>query len=80
MKLPRNVDGHTLARKLERLGYHSLRQKGSHLVLKPPKPGLPSIGVPAHRPLKVGMLHRILATAAKQLDLAMPELVRQLKL
>ncbi len=80
MKLPRDVDGAKLARRLIRLGYHSMRQTGSHIVIQPPKPGQQPIGIPAHRNLKTGMLHRILSTAGDQLGLSIEEMVVRLKL
>lgn len=58
MKLPRDVDGNKLAKKLIRLGFHSMHQTGSHIVIQPPQRGQQPIGIPAHRNLKTGMLHR----------------------
>ena len=58
-RLPR-VSGAEAVRRLERLGFAVVRQRGSHIVMR-----RGSIGcvVPAHRELKVGTLAGVLRQA-----------------
>lgn len=61
MKLPRNIDGDTLARMLARYGYHIDHQTGSHQRLTTVVDGKKhDLTIPLHKPLRVGTLHRIL--------------------
>lgn len=61
MKLPRDINGHDLAKALAKLGYHLTRQTGSHLRLSTSENGDHNITIPAHNPLKIGTLAAILA-------------------
>lgn len=67
-KLP-VMSGIELVRVLERAGYRVVRQKGSHVRLRPPDPsrGLPTT-VPLHRELKPGTLQAILRDANLSID------------
>jgi predicted RNA binding protein YcfA (HicA-like mRNA interferase family) len=58
-KLPR-LSGAEAVRKLERLGFRVVRQRGSHIVLRR---GTSGCVVPSHRELKVGTLAGILRQA-----------------
>ncbi|MGB9456503.1 MAG: type II toxin-antitoxin system HicA family toxin [Bryobacteraceae bacterium] len=49
---------------LERLGYVTIRQKGSHVRLRHEGPPAHTITVPLHNPLKTGTLHGILSEVA----------------
>ncbi len=64
MKLPRDVSADRLIRVLEALGYQVVRQKGSHIRLRHDGPPPHLITVPRHKPLKIGILHAILADVA----------------
>jgi predicted RNA binding protein YcfA (HicA-like mRNA interferase family) len=64
MKLPRGVAGDRVVRALERLGYRTIRQRGSHVVLRHAGPPVHTTTVPLHNPLKTGTLHGILAEVA----------------
>ncbi len=69
MRLPRDVSGIALARLLERYGYHSTRQTGSHLRLTSTLRGVEHhITIPRHAPLKVGTLSDILSDVAQYLE------------
>jgi predicted RNA binding protein YcfA (HicA-like mRNA interferase family) len=61
MKLPRDVTGNDLAKRLTKLGYHVTRQTGGHIRLSTTLNGEHHITVPAHNPLKIGTLAAILS-------------------
>lgn len=60
MKLPRDLSGADLAKKLKALGYAVTRQTGSHIRLTTELNGQHHVTVPEHDPLKVGTLSGIL--------------------
>lgn len=62
MKLPRDLSGNELAKALGRVGYRVARQSGSHLRLTADSSAVHHVTIPAHNPLKVGTLARVLAT------------------
>ncbi len=78
MKLPRDLSGRELAKRLATLGYEVTRQTGSHMRLT--RPGSPShhVTIPAHDPLKLGTLAAIVAEVASALRIPRDELVRRL--
>ena len=63
-KLPR-ISGAEAVRALERLGFHVVRQKGSHIVMRR---GSSGCGVPNHAQLKVGTLAGVLRQAGVSHD------------
>jgi predicted RNA binding protein YcfA (HicA-like mRNA interferase family) len=77
MKLPRDLDGATLVRALEsKLGYALTRQTGSHIRLTTPRHGKHSITVPAHNPLRVGTLAKILDQVSEHFAVSRNELLQ----
>jgi predicted RNA binding protein YcfA (HicA-like mRNA interferase family) len=64
MKLPRNLSGAELIKKLKKLGYEPTRQLGSHIRITTEEKGINHITIPAHKPLKVGTLSAILKDIA----------------
>jgi len=60
MKLPRDLSGKDLAKKLQLLGYEISHQTGSHIRLTSREKGEHNITIPAHNPLKIGTLNAIL--------------------
>ena len=64
MKLPRNLSGADLIRRLERLGYNVTRQTGSHLRLTTQERGEHHVTIPNHDPLRIGTLSAILVAVA----------------
>jgi len=69
-KLPRDINGRTLAGMLGKFGYHITRQSGSHLRLTHEVPGTTyHVTIPAHSPLKIGTLHAIISEVANQLGM-----------
>lgn len=60
MRLPRDLSGADLVKRLERLGYQATRQTGSHLRLTSTARGEHHVTVPRHDPLRIGTLAAIL--------------------
>jgi predicted RNA binding protein YcfA (HicA-like mRNA interferase family) len=60
MRLPRDISGAELIRRLKVLGYVPTRQSGSHIRLTTQQAGEHHITIPAHDPLKIGTLSAIL--------------------
>jgi predicted RNA binding protein YcfA (HicA-like mRNA interferase family) len=65
VKLPRDVSGLELARRLESFGYRITRQTGSHLRLTTTERGEHQVTIPAHSDLRVGTLAAILGDVAE---------------
>lgn len=65
MRIPRDIGGEELARRLGKYGYSITRQTGSHLRLTTEWKGRHHITVPRHKPLKVGTLNNILGDVAE---------------
>jgi predicted RNA binding protein YcfA (HicA-like mRNA interferase family) len=78
MKLPRDISGADLAKRLGRLGYEITRQTGSHLRLTITERGQHHVTIPNHDPLKVGTLAGILNDVAAHLEISRDELIQRL--
>ena len=79
MKLPRDIDGEELARKLDKYGYKITRQTGSHIRLTSAIKGAEHhITIPAHNPLKIGTLSSILNEVASYLEMDRKTLIENL--
>jgi predicted RNA binding protein YcfA (HicA-like mRNA interferase family) len=61
-KLP-VVSGLECIKVLKKIGYKTVRQKGSHIRLKDMSGKLPPITVPDHKELRPGLLRKILKDA-----------------
>ena len=79
MKIPRDIDGEKLIRKLKKFGYERSRQTGSHvrLTLYKNKEEF-HITIPLHKNLKIGTLSSILNEVSLQLNMDKDELLKQL--
>jgi predicted RNA binding protein YcfA (HicA-like mRNA interferase family) len=65
MKLPRDLSGEELVRRLCKFwGYRKIHQVGSHVILQTQQPTPHRIAVPAHIPLRIGTLNGILGSVA----------------
>ncbi|TVQ53063.1 MAG: type II toxin-antitoxin system HicA family toxin [Phycisphaerales bacterium] len=80
MKLPRNVTGRQLTSALNTLGYEVTRQRGSHIHLITQLSGEHHLVIPDHRPLKPGMLNRLLKDVAEHHGMSRDELIEKLRL
>ena len=74
MKLPRDISGLGLARRLRPYGYDVTRRVGSHMRLTTRERGEHHITIPAHDELRVGTLDYILASVARHFGVDRQEL------
>lgn len=75
MRLPRDLSGQDLIRRLERLDYHPTRQAGSHTE----RAGQHHVTIPLHDPLRFGTLASILKAVAIHHGLSREELLERLQ-
>jgi len=78
MKIPRNLSGKDLIRRLKVLGYEPTRQTGSHIRLTTQQGGEHHITVPNHDPLKIGTLSSILDLVTEHFRINRNELLQRL--
>lgn len=78
MRLPRDISGEELARKLARLDYQVTRQTGSHIRLTRGGDGEHHLTIPRHKTLRVGTLNNILKDVAGHLKMSKEEVIRGL--
>lgn len=78
MRLPRDVAGTDLAKRLGHVGYEVTRQTGSHLRLTYGGSPQHHITIPAHDALRVGTLAAILGAVASHLGISRDELCERL--
>ena len=79
MKLPRDIDGEELARKLDKYEYKITRQTGSHIRLTSAiKDAEHHITIPSHNPMKIGTLSSILNEVAAYLEMDRKTLIGKL--
>jgi len=71
VKIPRDVKGTEAVRALKRLGFVTLRQTGSHLIMRREQV---TLVVPQHKPIKPGTLKGVI----DQAGLTLEEFVQQL--
>lgn len=78
MKLPRNLSGDDLAKRLSDFGDTVTRQTGSHLRLTTDRKGEHHLTIPRHTSLRVGTLSSILADVAAHFKMTKHQLTEQL--
>lgn len=78
MKIPRDLNGGDLVKRLERVGYQVHHQTGSHIIIRTTQNGENTQSVPNHKPLKIGTLNAILGEVANHLQIEKSELVERL--
>ena len=79
MKLPRDLGGEELARRLAVFGYSVTRRSGSHIRLTSTHKGSEHhVTIPAHRVLKIGTLAAVLKDIAAYLETDRRALDREL--
>lgn len=74
-KIPRNLAGQTLIKKLKKLGYTPTRQTGSHIRVTTQEKGIHHVTIPNHSPIKIGTLSNILKDIAAHLKLSKEEVI-----
>ena len=75
MKLPRDVSGADLAKRLKVFGYQVTRQAGSRLRLTTTEGGEHHVTVPRHDSLKLGTLAGIPGDVAEHFNLERDEVI-----
>ena len=78
MRLPRDLSGSDLVKRLDRLGYRVTRQTGSHMRLTSTAHGEHHITVPRHDPLRIGTLAAVLDAVAVHHGLSRDALLERL--
>ncbi len=78
MKIPRDLSGADLIKRLDKLGYVVTRQTGSHVRLSKTGNPVHHLTIPAHNPLRVGTLSSILADVAAAENITKDALMEQL--
>jgi len=79
MRLPRDLSGDELIRRLRELGYTPVRQSGSHVRLTATDAqGQHHVTIPRHDPLRVGTLAAIISAVADRRGMTRDELLRRL--
>lgn len=81
MRIPRDLDYDTLLKLLGRYGYDISRQTGSHVRLTrlaTVQTDEHHITIPAHRPIRIGTLSRIISDVASHLDISKEQLLSKL--
>ena len=76
MKLPRDVSGDELIKRLEKLDYIVTRQTGSHVRLS--RHGEHYVTIPRHRHLRVGTLSGVDSDVAEYLGMTKEEVIKNL--
>jgi predicted RNA binding protein YcfA (HicA-like mRNA interferase family) len=78
MKIPRDLTGLELVRRLKILGYTPTRQTGSHIRLTTEKNGEHHLTIPNHDPLRIGTLSSIISTVSEHFNISKADLIKQL--
>jgi len=65
MRIPRDVNGAEAARALRRAGFETLRQTGSHLIMRKDSR---TVVVPQHKPIKPGTLKGLIEQAGMTVE------------
>lgn len=78
MRVPRDLSGQDLIRRLARFGYTASRQTGSHIRLTTLENGEHHITIPNHDPLRIGTLSAVLLAVASHLGVSRDELLQRL--
>ena len=78
MRVPRDLSGADLVKRLGRFGYNVTRQTGSHMRLTSTTRGEHHITIPNHDPLRLGTLAAILASVAAHHGLTRDDLIQRL--
>lgn len=78
MKLPREIKGIELAKRLKVFGYKITRQTGPHIRLTTKEKGEHHITIPAHQTLKVGTLNGIIKSISEHFDMPSNDIIKKL--
>lgn len=77
MKIPRDLNGADLARRLATYGYVVTRRSGSHMRLsRQAGDQQQHLTIPAHKPMRVGTLRQILKDVASHCGISLEEVIQ----
>lgn len=77
-KLPRDLSGAELIKRLEAFGYQVSRQTGSHIRVSRASAPVHHVTIPNHNPLRIGTLSSILNDIARHVGITKDELIERL--
>jgi predicted RNA binding protein YcfA (HicA-like mRNA interferase family) len=77
-KLPRDLSGAALIKRLEVFGYQVSRQTGSHVRLSKASYPPHHVTIPKHGPLRIGTLSNILSDIARHAGMPKHQLIERL--
>jgi predicted RNA binding protein YcfA (HicA-like mRNA interferase family) len=75
VRIPRNISGRDLVKRLDRLGYYPTRQAGSHVRLTTQQSGEYHVTIPLHVELRVGTLNAIVTDTASHLSASKQDII-----
>ena len=78
MRIPRDISGKELIKRLETFGYLTTRQSGSHVRVTTKLQGEHHITVPIHDELRIGTLNAIISDVATHFSLSKVEIIQTL--
>jgi predicted RNA binding protein YcfA (HicA-like mRNA interferase family) len=78
MRIPRDISGAELIKRLKPFGYSITRQTGSHIRLTTEMNGVHRITIPDHKPLRIVTISSILTEVSGHFNLSREELVKKL--
>lgn len=78
MKLPRDISGQELAKKLKVFGYEISRQTGSHMRLTTLQNGEHHVTIPNHDYLRIGTLVSVIDSVAEHFHISKDEILREI--
>ena len=80
MRLPRDVSGDALVTALRRIGYETVRQRGSHVRVTTRVGGEHHEVIPLHEPIRAKTLPSIPKSVARHHAMSVRDVLRQLDL
>lgn len=78
MRVPRDVSGKELIKRLEIFGYSATRQSGSHVRVTTQERGEHHVTVPMHDELRIGTINSIISDVSGHFSLLKSELILKL--
>ena len=78
MRIPRDISGKELVRRLESLGYSPTRQSGSHVRVTTKNEGEHHVTIPMHEELRVGTVNAIISDVALHFSISKADIIQKL--
>lgn len=78
MRIPRDISGGELIKRLKPFGYSITRQTGSHIRLTTEMNGVHRITIPNHNPLRIGTISSIITEISHHFNMSKDQLIRNL--